>query len=1498
MHKNCFLKIHYTIFFIITLLTGCSQECIDPGESYDVSRGGVKILPINPNVLDYSTATGLKDKTTEQLARSNLWFKAQTKNSNSKSDLIVYEGLEVKMTVEGQINTKGFFYNLHIPVIKIIKKGVASKTPEMNFIPPVSMPRTMRKGDIVNIDVYAYEGQYPMIKKFSDGKEYYVKLNNGYGLVVDHIPTGIDYVGLSQEKAAVLKNMNSGFDLEGKIPPTNPEDWQCSFGVYKTNNEWRSDYFFQLVGTSGEYFPREYTGVTDYFDTTSSTSDSLCEPQKNNCQLDIKCSNPDLNMLIFKDESISTTNGDMMCYGIKRTGIYAGFDAYDVVKKNATWTFISSDKNTPENVIAAPANVGVFETKVIRDYKYANFSELARHENFARCTPNWKNAGWMNLNDEQYFSEGDTFMSGFYRVDFPTAPSSEICEKVISKFKIRQAASRVGGLIKFSYMNDGESKNLTRDNQKRKLTGFYDRFVKKELKNNQGWCFSDDNTRQGDCNVEKPDPSKLDEQEKSHLMCGLYRIHRGYKGGADIDDGMDNWYGFPDNGDNSARDIYNEICDSQYDIQACDSPSFSTIYDTQIFLHRFIGNDLPYDASGGGFPCVVEMKISDSATKSGVSTFEASETGDFPSSLPADWGFIGIVPKGYDVKFQTKQRSGQLSSKMHFAKFFLGDDTPVSTLTYGKECGLANVFRTVPLPKKVCLNGYINSCNNPFVNYKVEKEGLGNVLTNNTLTSQYCLESNDGNKLGLCIKVVKKKDGTTLSYLLEDLNTPVNTAKERAFTTPDSVSWSPAFNVNATRCGLCTAKGALEKKGSVVKMQADERSLGLAKTSGKQILNQSQCERDKDLEWVHEYVNSQEDSVSYTFLPNVPVAKCLDDPLVETSVTGSLSFNGPTSTLKMLSLTDSLKTVKVSQDPSRPTHLYLKSTHTVPHDSEMLFYIAGDLSDQVKDNASTLLTQHVSFKDKTGGFSLNVYNAKPLEDGEGMYIYIQGIDPATKQPDPLQHPDVFFKDKDFFFIRDNSESFKNLQVGDKIVRYVPKKTGVVWFIVPDFTPCVNNSCIADSRYDGQYIQFNVNTKSNETLEVNNISNNVEDFNNGYYEVSLTAKQAKSSAVVGLNVVSYFLVNPVKDFFLGPIVNNERQWNQGFTYTVATNFINNAFFQMIFYMGLLLTIFMHGFNIITGNGKPPMDVKSVMKEISKFAFIVAFISPGSFTLYQEYFIKGLIRLSEGFGGLVSNSLGATVPTVHSVTSDVMNFEFNLEIKDENVDGGIFSTIGNVYSYFFEEKTLIRLSALITYNFPVGLVMLVLIMGGLALFFMNSFKAVLMYLGSVIGICIYGAVGPIFILAKINDNTSKAFDTWWKDLLGLVIQQGMFLIGIGIFSTIFMETARGLLRFGVCLEPVLTIPVINFSLLSLYTVQGTVPSYVKNFMPEYKSYSFDDANIITVLALLMTAVCLMKFMESMEKMSQGKAMDFVPNFLSNLPSKAAGLAASVFQGKGKK
>ena len=64
--------------------------------------------------------------------------------------------------------------------------------------------------------------------------------------------------------------------------------------------------------------------------------------------------------------------------------------------------------------------------------------------------------------------------------------------------------------------------------------------------------------------------------------------------------------------------------------------------------------------------------------------------------------------------------------------------------------------------------------------------------------------------------------------------------------------------------------------------------------------------------------------------------------------------------------------------------------------------------------------------------------------------------------------------------------------------------------------------------------------------------------------------------------------------------------------------------------------------------------------------------------------------------------------------------------------------------FEEKTLIRLSALITYNFPVGLIMLVFIMTGLTLFFINSFKAILMYLGSVIGICIYGAIGPIFMI----------------------------------------------------------------------------------------------------------------------------------------------------------
>lgn len=1457
MQKDAFLKLYHILFFLCSIVIGCSRECIDPGETYDVAKGGARVLAINPEVMDSSTSTGLKDKTTEKLAKNNLWFKATKKGADGSSDLIVHEGLEVKMRVQGSVNLKGFFYTLEIPVNKVISPFVANKSPEMNFIPPVTMPRTMRKGDVVNIDVKPYNAQYPQIRKVYNNEEYYVQLNSGYGLFVDHVPLGVDYTGLTEKRIEELKNLNRSGDVGGRIPPTNPDDWQCSFGVFRTENEWRSDGRNEILD---EYHGREVTGVTDFFFSRyKKLSHSLCEPGKDGCKLDIECSNPDADILVYQDVSTATDEGDMMCYGVKRTGMYAGFPLYNAVKRNATWTFVVGDKSTDD--FSDPDG----------NYHHVNFSELARHKFFTRCTPNWKNRGWMGLTDQKYFTENDTFVSSFYRVNLPNQGPNYVCNHLINKYKMKQAASRVGGLLRFAYMNDGESggKNLDVKGKPRRLTDFYDRFIKKEMKVNSSWCFSEDDSQEEDCNIDKAerDNPEMDEQERTSLMCNWYYVYRTTSSPSDA---YDNWYGFPDDGVPWADNVYREICDSQYNLNICSAPEFPALYDNQMILYRFIGNDVPH---GENFPCKVQMELLDAGTNRTVSTVKSDESAVIPKSLPTSWKFLGLIPKGYNIRMSTDPA---IDVEMKFGHFFLGDEPNKWAQEHGKMCGLGTAFRNVPIPKKVCIKGYVNNCTNPYINAKVEREG-SNTLHKDQLTAQYCTENDRGVKTGLCVKAIKTSSGTITRYLMKDDEFYVNAEKSVYITNPSSFAWSPVFNVQESRCGLCVTKNNVQKNGSDVIMEPDLRTIGLANSSAKQIMNESQCDRDPDLEWITSYKNYSGSKVTYSFIPNVRVAKCLDDPLTESSIPGSLSYNGTVSNLRMLSVTDSKRTVEASKDPAQPTHLYVTNQHTVPHDSEMLFYIAGDLSDQNQNNATSILTQHKNFKDGIGGYSLSVYTSKPMTNGDGLYMYIQPIDPKTKKPDPALHPEVVFKDKDFFFIRDNTQSFESIKSGDdnKLIRYMPRKTGVMWFIIPDLPPCVGNVCLADDRYDGRYISFTADPQNGEEMEVDNTANNVEEFNTGAFDVEIDAKQGKLTEIAGVNIVTYVLINPVKDFFFGPIVDGERQWHQGLTYNVATGLMKNAYFQMLFYMGLVLTLFMHGFNIVTGEGKPPSDVPSIMKEASKFALIIAFISPNSFNLYQEYFIKGLIRLTEGFGGIVANSLGASVPSGSSLFTDLLNGDMTFKITDENVDGNIFAQIGDVYSYFFEEKTIIRLAALVTYNFPVGILILIAIIAALFIFFLNSFKAVLFYLGTIIGICIYGTIGPIFILAKVHEKTAKAFDSWWKDLLGLVIQQGMFLISIAVFSTIFMESVRGLLRFGVCLEPILVFPIINLPFLYWYTVQGTIPSQVKNFMPDFKSFSFDEINLVGAFALIIIATCLLKFMDAMSKMVQGKAMDFVPD-----------------------
>lgn len=278
---------------------------------------------------------------------------------------------------------------------------------------------------------------------------------------------------------------------------------------------------------------------------------------------------------------------------------------------------------------------------------------------------------------------------------------------------------------------------------------------------------------------------------------------------------------------------------------------------------------------------------------------------------------------------------------------------------------------------------------------------------------------------------------------------------------------------------------------------------------------------------------------------------------------------------------------------------------------------------------------------------------------------------------------------------------------------------------------------------------------------------------GYYNITITLSSSTNSVVASgpikelVNTIRFTLYgDPSKPTVPGVI---EKLYNN----LIKQNMVIRAI-QAVLILYISFTAI--GFLI----GTVQMHQLEVIKRITKFAFVVAMISPTSWDFFANHFYKLFID-----GGL------ELIAIIIQGSLQSNNMFANIQSDPASV----FVIFDGPFKIFFSKQTWIKISALIFQGFY-GILVVFFIIYAAVYYALSIAKAVLMFVSSLITIGVLIFVAPLFFCFMLFNFTKNFFDSWWKFLLSFTLQPVAVFASISIFNILIIITLENALGFTVC------------------------------------------------------------------------------------------------------
>ena len=676
-----------------------------------------------------------------------------------------------------------------------------------------------------------------------------------------------------------------------------------------------------------------------------------------------------------------------------------------------------------------------------------------------------------------------------------------------------------------------------------------------------------------------------------------------------------------------------------------------------------------------------------------------------------------------------------------------------------------------------------------------------------------------------------------------------------------------------------------------------------------------------------------DDYSSYQFEQNVSSARCDDNKqvLFQDSSTGVLSVaNLDSGSLRKIGIAE--LTTSTAKTSGLTTNLTLQVPNQIEDEdgkartfktAKLGFLLAGDAS---KDPLTFYRNYRMqNLDDLQRGYNVTIGSGLQVSNGKYMYFYIQPLNDKGV-PNPEYNPNSYFSYANTDFtpvtVAENSMvySFKDYDIGNTgQISLIAPRTGKLWVTVLDSAELAGG----DKDADGTYIGFD-RENGDGTMQVT--ASNVLYTNAGYYTVQAniqTDSDDPIDAIVagdtksGLNkLITSLVITNIKKIFIGDYVCKrclkqnpseceitsdnvsdsdwytteykkvcDYQWDAGVLGKVATAFLTSHLVYIAWFLFVTFSVFIIGFQFITGAQK--FDFKFMKKYLWRYALIMAFVNPQSLELYLRLCVRPAFNLAEGLSSFVASNFSSEKYSA----LDPQNFTYSA-----------FGPVDKILKFWINKYTMEKLLAILFSSWT-GIVCVILLLLCFIFFMICVIEAVMLYVIILIKMSLYLAIGPIVFLLLIHEKTAGKFTEWWKMIAGCIAEQVAMFAALSCFSTIYYYILKGSMNFIYCWEPVLKVPILDITLLSMWRISGTMPAYMAELsgsMGDDTSINTKGFNFLTAFMLFIVTCMMSKFVDNASKFGAKvfgqsssmpgeikEALDAVKGVVKDLPKQGAGM-----------
>ena len=511
------------------------------------------------------------------------------------------------------------------------------------------------------------------------------------------------------------------------------------------------------------------------------------------------------------------------------------------------------------------------------------------------------------------------------------------------------------------------------------------------------------------------------------------------------------------------------------------------------------------------------------------------------------------------------------------------------------------------------------------------------------------------------------------------------------------------------------------------------------------------------------------------------------------------------------------------------------------------------------------------------GYTIEIGSSTPITKGKYLYLYFQPLTSSGK-PDPNYNPNTYYsttmvnpithrvytpeailKDKDIYHFEDFDED------KDGIALFTAPASGKIWFAIldiPEIDPATGLNTTPEK--DGKAIVF----KADDPYQIVN-GDNYLNTNSGHYIVSgkimiddtdfvgslLKSKYEKGSTFLTETLFNKLIIRPIKTIFFGwDKDENKYNWENGFLSQLLKHIYSWPLLHLVYYLIVVFSVVIFGAKIVLGMEK--VDVKSIMSKFLKYALIAGFLNPSWMGLYTHWFVEGSFNLADGLSAYVAGNFTGSTYT----ESDAGNF---IKIA--------FGPVDTIFRFWFKIETIERFLAILFSSWT-GWLSAILLLLCLVHFIISVLEVLLIYIAIMFRMFIHLMIGPFFFIFLAFQSTEKRWTKWWQELAGMICEQVCIFTALSVFCTIYYHILKGALGFAYCWEPVLKIPVLNITLLSMWKIAGQLPTHMAELMGDYgpqgSGYSSNQGfSILTGLCLFLLTNVMGKFVDKASTFGAG-------------------------------